>query len=110
MHPFGRLPLFVAALASTAVLACGGNSTASSTLTVAAATTSLEVACSGESCGATSGSTYSGSGVGIWRYRNDSGSSTTTHISISGVTGGKSAILLFSNGQESSATLPSAGA
>ncbi|MEI7705114.1 MAG: hypothetical protein WCK73_11020 [Deltaproteobacteria bacterium] len=110
MHPFGRLPLFVAALASTAVLACGGNSTASSTLTVAAATTSLEVACSGESCGATSGSTYSGSGVGIWRYRNDSGSSTTTQISISGVTGGKSAILLFSNGQESSATLPSAGA
>jgi hypothetical protein len=86
-----------------------GASQATATVTVGAASV-LEVACSGPSCGAAGPSLYSGSGIGIWRYRNATATPATIAISIDGVRAGQGALLLFSNGATSATTLPSAGA
>jgi hypothetical protein len=85
----------------------GGSVTQAATVTVDPA--ALEVACSGTSCGASNPSLYSGSGVGVWRYRNTGNSEATIEISIGGVSAGQTALLLFSNGAEEKTTLPSAG-
>jgi hypothetical protein len=74
-------------------------------------TGSLEVACSGTGCGAASATQYSGSGVGIWRYRNTTTAEALIDLDISGVSGGKQAVVVFSNGSASPASsLPSPGA
>lgn len=87
----------------------GGATTRTASVTVTAPPTVLEVACAGASCGAASPSLYSGSGVGIWRYRNTGASARTIDLHVGGVTAGKQALLAFSNGTILPATLPSAG-
>jgi len=54
--------------------------------------------------------TYSGTGIGVWRYDNTSASAASININIAGVSAGKTATLVFSNGSASPATLPDAGA
>ena len=87
----------------------GGSATATAMVTVTAPPTVLEPACSGASCGAVSGSQYSGSGIGVWRYRNTTGVPQSIDIRIGGVSAGKQASLVFSNGSAGNATLPSSG-
>ena len=54
--------------------------------------------------------TYSGSGIGVWRYDNTSGAAATVNINIDGVSAGKVATLVFSNGSQSdAASQPSPG-
>ena len=85
-----------------------GTSQATATVTIGPVPV-LEVACSGASCGAASPTLHSGSGVGIWRYRNTTASPATIALSIDGVRAGQGALLLFSNGATSPTTLPSPG-
>lgn len=59
--------------------------------------------------GSISAGTYSGSGIGIWRYDNTSGASARININIRGVVPGKVATLLFSNGSRSATSLPASG-
>lgn len=59
--------------------------------------------------GAISAGTYSGTGIGIWRYDNTSGTAARIDISIGGVRAGKVATLLFSNGSTSATSLPASG-
>ncbi|MEI7704095.1 MAG: hypothetical protein WCK73_05815 [Deltaproteobacteria bacterium] len=96
----------LAALLGSLLSACGG--TSDSTPSPPPVGT-LEVACSGTSCGAASPTQYSGSGVGIWRYRNTGDSAASVDIDISGVSAGQQALLLFSNGSMRSASLPAVG-
>ena len=87
----------------------GGSATRSVTVTVTDPPTVLEPACSGTSCGAVSASQYSGPGAGIWRYQNTTGVPQSIDIDIGGVSSAREAVLVFSNGTEGAATLPSAG-
>ncbi|MDB5743863.1 MAG: hypothetical protein JWR68_2178, partial [Polaromonas sp.] len=66
--------------------------------------------CGAFPCGALNSRTYSGTGIGIWRYNNTSGTTATLDIGIAGVTPGKSATLVFSNGSAAAAASPNAGA
>ncbi len=89
----------------------GGSASRTVTVTVTAPPTVLEVACSGASCGASNPYLYSGTGVGIRRYRNASGATQTVDLHVGGVSAGMQALLLFSNGTANGMTvLPSAGA
>lgn len=53
--------------------------------------------------------TYSGTGIGVWRYDNTSGSAASINVNIAGLSAGKTATLMFSNGSASTATLPDSG-
>jgi hypothetical protein len=53
--------------------------------------------------------TYSGSGVSVWRYANTSASDASINVNIAGVSAGKTATLVFSNGSASTAAQPSFG-
>ncbi len=67
--------------------------------------------CSGAMCSAFDSHTYSGSGIGVWRYHNATDQDRTIGLSISGVMPGKSVALIFSNGQRNAIpTLPDWGA
>jgi PKD repeat protein len=71
----------------------------------------LSAYCNGPFCGAADAGTYSGSGVGIWRYNNTTSSDATLNVAINGVQAGQTAILTFSNGQSSAAaSVPAPGA
>lgn len=59
--------------------------------------------------GSISAGTYSGAGIGLWRYDNTSGASARININIEGVAPGKVATLLFSNGSRSATSLPASG-
>ncbi len=78
------------------------------TITVYSSGTSINnafsPACSGANCSATSATTYSGQGVGVWRYNNTTGSSSAVNIDIAGVWAGKQVSLAFSNGASTSAS------
>jgi hypothetical protein len=88
----------------------GGRATRTATLTVTTPPPVLEPACAGAWCGAVSGTLYSGTGIGIWRYRNNTGVTRTIDVRIGGVSSGKQAALVFSNGTGGGmAALPSAG-
>jgi Peptidase M30/PKD domain len=66
--------------------------------------------CSGPYCGAVDANTYSGDGVGIWRYHNARAATASLDVSIVGVSAGQLATLVFSNGQTIAAgDLPGAG-
>jgi PKD repeat protein len=93
----------------TATNAFGKTSTASTTLVVATGANAWTAACSGASCGAVDGSTYAGTGVGVWRYANDTASEQTVDVVVAGVSGGNRALLLFTNGENASTSLPLAG-
>lgn len=88
--------------------------TASGTLAqsvVSASTNTLVVDCAGSGCAASSPNNYSGSGVGTWRYVNNTASDASLNLNIGGVVAGKKVTLLFSNGTSGkAATAPTAGA
>jgi Peptidase M30 len=68
--------------------------------------------CSGTGCPAvttTTATTYGGSGIGVWRFNNTSGADVSFNVNIAGVTAGKTATLIFSNGSQSTASAPSSG-
>jgi PKD repeat protein len=70
----------------------------------------LLVDCSGSNCGALSGSSYSGNGVGAWRFVNTLNAPTTLNINITGVKSGQQATLVFTNtGTTTTAQNPSEG-
>ena len=96
-------PLFCLALAS-----CGGGG-GPAPAAPQSPSAALMPDCSGAGCGAVDGNSYSGTGIGVWRYSNSSGAAATLDINISGVAAGKVATLVFSNGSEASATTPSSG-
>lgn len=63
----------------------------------------LQVYCAGAFCGAQSPTTYSGSGVGVWRYHNATTADATINVAIGGLSAGQSGFLVFSNGNETAA-------
>ena len=66
--------------------------------------------CAGLNCAASNATTYSGTGTGVWRYRNASGTDATLNLDIAGVSAGRTVTLLFSNGTAATATTtPNAG-
>jgi PKD repeat protein len=101
----------------TVMNSAGGTSTAQVVAKVAAATpqpvpvnNQFAAYCAGPYCGASDAGTYSGSGVGIWRYHNSTPTDATLAIAIQGVNSGLSASLVFSNDSAvDSLTLPGAG-
>ncbi len=71
----------------------------------------FSVFCSGALCGAADADTYSGQGVGVWRYHNATGAPASVNVVIDGVSGGHTASLVFTNGQAvDTSTAPSVGA
>lgn len=75
-----------------------------------AASNALTVDCSGSNCGALSPSSYSGSGVGAWRFVNPDNAPAVLNINIAGVTAGQRATLVFANtGTTTTAQSPSVG-
>lgn len=95
----------------TATDSSGYQASSSMTQGVVAAPSSnaLTADCAGANCAAVNATTYSGSGIGVWRYDNTSGSSANIDINISGVQPGNKAVLVFSNGSTNIAPAPSAG-
>jgi PKD repeat protein len=69
----------------------------------------LEPYCAGAFCGATNATTYSGSGLGVWRYHNSTNVDANVNVSIAGLRAGLAATLVFSNGATSAASAPVAG-
>jgi hypothetical protein len=71
----------------------------------------LAADCVGANCGAVNATTYAGSGIGVWRYTNTSTSlPASVNVSLSGLNGGNTVTLLFSNGGKASApSLPDTG-
>ncbi|MBC8027554.1 MAG: PKD domain-containing protein [Steroidobacteraceae bacterium] len=69
----------------------------------------LEPFCSGPYCGAASATSYSGSGLGVWRYHNPTASDATLDVSIGNVREGLSATLVFSNGRKLPTSPPAPG-
>ncbi len=94
--------------AALLLAACGGGGGSSAPAAPAAPAISLQADCSG--CGAVNSTTYSGSGVGTWSYKNSSNTDLTFNINIDGVSAGKQVTLAFSNGTTQTAvTTPSTG-
>lgn len=69
----------------------------------------LEPFCSGPFCGAADAASYSGSGLGVWRYHNPANTDATVDVSIGNLREGLSATLVFSNGRKLPTSLPSPG-
>ena len=96
-----------------ALAACGGGSdggpVAPNPATPVANVGSLMPDCTGASCGAVNASTYSGTGIGVWRYNNTAGTAATVDVNIGGVAAGNVATMIFSNGSEAVATAPTTG-
>ena len=65
--------------------------------------------CAGANCAAVNANTYSGSGIGVWRFNNSSGADVSLNVDIAGVTAGKTATLVFSNGSQALVSAPSSG-
>lgn len=67
--------------------------------------------CVGAQCAAINATTYAGSGIGVWTYKNSSTPlPALLNIAFTGVKGGNTVTLLFSNGGKTSApTQPNAG-
>ncbi len=96
-------------LLGAALAACGGGGDSAPAPAPPPATAVLVPGCSGANCAALDASTYSGSGIGVWRYDNTSNAAASININISGVAPGKVATLVFSNGSEASASAPASG-
>ena len=94
-------------LVCLALVSCGGGG--GSPAPEPALTGSLTPECGGGSCAAVNANTYSGSGAGVWRFNNSSGADVSFNINIAGVTAGKTATLVFSNGSQATASAPSSG-
>jgi hypothetical protein len=86
---------------------CGGGST---TPPPPVATTLLTPDCNGAKCSASSSVSYSGSGVGVWKYINPTAADVTLNIDIAGFASDTQVTLVFTNGKEvDNASTPSAG-
>jgi hypothetical protein len=99
-----------------ALAACGGGGSSSSPAASSQVPATVGVAdslvpgCTGANCGAIDANTYSGTGIGVWRYNNTSNSAATINVDIVGDVAGKVATLVFSNGSDKdSATTPASG-
>jgi hypothetical protein len=106
----------LASIFCLALAACGGGGSSSSPAASSQVPATVGVAdslvpgCTGTNCGAIGANTYSGTGIGVWRYNNTSLSSAATiNVDIAGVAAGNVATLVFSNGSQSSATAPASG-
>jgi hypothetical protein len=109
-------PSFIADVAGSYVVGLNVNdgkvSSPQSTLTITvnAIAQSVIVDCAGTYCASTGVTSYSGSGIGVWQYVNSTTKDAKVDINIAGVSAGKTATLLFSNGSNSTTTnSPSAG-
>jgi PKD repeat protein len=68
-----------------------------------------EADCAGTDCAASNATTYTGTGLGVWKYVNTSASDALVDLSIGGVSAGKSITLLFSNGALTAGTTKPGG-
>lgn len=69
----------------------------------------LSTDCSGVNCGATDANTYSGSGIGIWKYVNSTTSTNSLYVNLTGVLA-KDVTMVFTNlgtSNQSFPTIPS---
>jgi hypothetical protein len=64
----------------------------------------LDVDCSGIHCGS-SGNTYTGSGIGVWRYKNGGSRAATLNVSLSNIAN-KDIMIVFTNEGNSRVNLP----
>jgi PKD repeat protein len=86
-----------------------GRSTSATRTVLVQGSSPWTVYCSGPSCGASDSMTYAGTGTGVWRYANDTASQQTVDAFISGVRAGNRALVLFTNGENASTSLPAPG-
>lgn len=97
-----RLHRFALVVASSLVVgSCGGGGGAASQSSLFLLAPSCEIS---EACSATSSTTYSGSGVGIWDASNQSTSPISIDIAISGLSG-QDVTLIFTNGTATGQTM-----
>jgi hypothetical protein len=97
-------------LVCLALVSCGGGEGGSPAPEPQPALTgALTPDCSGAGCAAINANTYSGSGIGVWRFNNSSGADVSFNVDIAGVAAGKTATLVFSNGSQATASTPSSG-
>ncbi|TJZ73843.1 M30 family zinc metallopeptidase [Chitiniphilus eburneus] len=66
----------------------------------------LTVDCSGADCGASGADSYTGSGIGLWRYTNATRAQANVPISISGLTDQSSITLIYTNQSGTSVAFP----
>ncbi|MDR7272493.1 hypothetical protein J2X20_005176 [Pelomonas saccharophila] len=72
--------------------------------------TTLQPGCSGLHCAVAADGRYAGSGVGVWRLRNDGATSQLIDVDIGNVQAGQAVTLVFSNGEsKDAAELPKSG-
>ncbi len=101
----------VAVVMATALAGCGGGGGGSDSGSSGASTqaspanVAVAAACSGTNCGAL-GTTYAGSGVGIWQATNTGGTATAVPVSIAGLTG-QSVTLVYTNQSAAAQPMPS---
>jgi hypothetical protein len=107
MKHFSVKSLFVP-MVCAALVSCGGGG-GGGPAPEPLLTGALTPDCSGEGCAAVNANTYSGSGIGVWRFNNTSGAEVSFNVDIAGVAAGKTATLVFSNGSQATATAPSPG-
>ena len=98
-------------LVCLALVSCGGGGGGGPNAAPEPALTgALTPECGGSgSCAAVNANTYSGSGIGVWRFNNTSGADVRFNLDIAGVVAGKTATLVFSNGSQATASPPSSG-
>ncbi|ATG21900.1 hypothetical protein CO705_18430 [Ralstonia pickettii] len=102
------LTMMVAAAGTLAACGGGGGGSsggASDTPQSTTANITVAPACSGTNCGAL-GTTYAGSGVGVWQATNAGGSAGTVSVSIAGLTG-QNVTLVYTNQGAAAQPMPS---
>lgn len=100
--------MMVAAAATLAACGGGGGGSSGGASSTPQSTTpniTLAPACSGANCGAL-GTTYAGSGVGVWQATNAGGSAGTVAVSIVGLTG-QNVTLVYTNQGAAAQPMPS---
>lgn len=61
--------------------------------------------CAGVNCGAVDSTHYSGSGIGLWTYKNTTSAAITLPVSITGVAG-KEATIVYTNQSDAAVSMP----
>jgi PKD repeat protein len=70
----------------------------------------LQPFCAGAFCSATNATTYSGHGVGVWRYHNSTNAAATINVALNGLHENVVATMIFSNGRATAAaSVPGSG-
>jgi len=86
------------------------SSSSSVTINVSSNGQTVSTDCSSINCASVNATSYSGNGIGVWKYINSSSQDAVIDLNISGISSGKTATLLFSNGSSSlSNSIPSKG-